>query len=119
MSITMLVITRIEDTAMQKYLLDTKLNLVFAKKLSMGSFLRTFSSINARNMVFVTNKAVNKLEIRPIDKVTANPLIGPEPNWKSIKAAMSVVTLESMIALRALLKPILTAAWSGRPLWIS
>ncbi len=35
---------------------------------------------------------VNKLAIRPTDKVTANPLIGPEPNWNNIKEAINDVT---------------------------
>ena len=30
--------------------------------------------------VLVTNRAVNKLAIKPMLSVTANPLIGPEPN---------------------------------------
>ena len=41
----------------------------------------------------------------PIDSVTPKPLIGPEPRKNSRPAASRVVTLESMIALHALLKP--------------
>ena len=41
----------------------------------------------------------------PIESVTPKPLIGPEPSRKSSAAASRVVTLESMIALHALLKP--------------
>ena len=110
MIVTMLAMIKMMDTAKQKNLLDAKLIFVSEKKLSIGSFLRTLRSISALNIVLVTNRAVNKLAIRPIDKVTANPLIGPEPNWNSIKAAMSVVVFESTIALRALLKPLFTAA---------
>ena len=41
----------------------------------------------------------------PMDSVTPKPLIGPEPRKNSRPAASRVVTLESMIALHALLKP--------------
>ena len=46
----------------------------------------------------------------PMDRVTPKPLIGPEPRKNSRPAASRVVTLESMIALHALLKP----TWSAR-----
>ena len=45
----------------------------------------------------------------PIDSVTPKPLIGPEPRKNSSPAASRVVTLESMIAVHALLKPIISA----------
>ena len=41
----------------------------------------------------------------PMDSVTPKPLIGPDPRKNSRPAASRVVTLESMIALHALLKP--------------
>ena len=41
----------------------------------------------------------------PMDSVTPKPLIGPEPRKNSRPAASRVVTLESMIADHALLKP--------------
>lgn len=45
----------------------------------------------------------------PMDNVTPKPLIGPEPSTNSRAAASRVVTLESMIAVHALLKPIISA----------
>ena len=45
----------------------------------------------------------------PIVSVTPKPLIGPEPRKNSRPAASRVVTLESMIALHALLKPTASA----------
>ena len=45
----------------------------------------------------------------PIDRVTPKPLIGPEPRKNSSPAARRVVTLESMIADQALLKPVARA----------
>ncbi len=52
----------------------------------------------------------------PIPSVTAKPLTGPVPNWKSTSAVSSVVRLESTIAERALPKPSDTAARGARPL---
>ena len=40
----------------------------------------------------------------PIDSVTAKPRIGPVPNWNRKSAAISVVTLVSMIDDSALLE---------------
>ncbi len=37
----------------------------------------------------------------PIESVTANPLIGPEPKAKSRTAAIKVVRFESMIVVKA------------------
>ena len=45
----------------------------------------------------------------PIDKVTPNPLIGPEPRKNKRPAASKVVTFESMIAVHALLNPTISA----------
>ena len=39
----------------------------------------------------------------PNDKVTANPLTGPEPNPNNITAAISVVTLASIMVFNACL----------------
>ena len=41
----------------------------------------------------------------PTISVTAKPLTGPVPNWKRKSAVMTVLTLESMMALIACLKP--------------
>ena len=53
----------------------------------------------------------------PMDSVTPKPLIGPEPRKNNRAAASRVVTLESMIAVHALLKP--TASARRRPAEIS
>ena len=55
----------------------------------------------------------------PNDKVTANPLTGPEPNPNNITAAISVVTLASIIVFNACLYPISTEAIGERPDLIS
>jgi hypothetical protein len=52
-----------------------------------------------------TNTAVNILAVMPIIRVTANPLIGPVPNWKRKIAAIIVVTFASRIVLKAREKP--------------
>ena len=44
-----------------------------------------------------TKKAVNTEAKRPMSSVTANPLIGPVPNWKRNSAEMMVVMWVSMI----------------------
>src|SRR3990167_4729674 len=119
MIVRILAMITMMESVKQIYFMDMKLILVSAKKLSMGSFLTIFNSMSALNIVRVTNKAVNMLAIRPMDRVTANPLMGPEPNWNSMNAAMSVVVLESTMALRALLKPLLIAAGSGRSFRVS
>ena len=93
--------------------------LVFEKNWSIGIFFIMPRFKNKRKRVRVTNKDVKRLESKPIVKVTANPLIGPEPNWKSMKAAIRVVELESIIALKALLKPFEMAACIGLPFAIS
>ena len=49
-----------------------------------------------------TKIAVN-IEIKmPSDNVTANPLIGPVPNWNSTSAVISVVRFESKMVPNAL-----------------
>src|SRR5258708_3140613 len=52
-----------------------------------------------------TKKAVNTDAKRPISSVTANPLIGPVPNWKRKSAEMIVVMWVSMIVPKARPKP--------------
>ena len=47
--------------------------------------------------------AVNIDVIMPIDRVTANPLTGPEPSINNIIAAIKVVTFASIIVVSALL----------------
>ena len=44
--------------------------------------------------------------IRPIDKVTANPFTGPDPNIKRIIDAINVVIFASRIVTIDFLKPI-------------
>ena len=59
--------------------------------------------------------AVN-IEVRmPMDSVTANPLIGPEPNANSRTAAIRVVKLESIIVVKARLYPASIAFIGLRP----
>ena len=43
--------------------------------------------------------------IKPIDKVTAKPFIGPEPKMSNITDAINVVILASNIVTIDLLKP--------------
>ena len=51
---------------------------------------------------FVTTRAVNILTIIPAQRVTANPLIGPEPKMKRIIPVSRVVRLASTIVIKAL-----------------
>ena len=53
----------------------------------------------------VSINAVNIDAITPNDKVIENPLIGPDPNTKSNKDAISVVILASNMVDKALSKP--------------
>jgi hypothetical protein len=50
----------------------------------------------------VTNIAVNIDVIIPSDRVTANPLIGPDPNINKNRAANKVVKFESIMVEIAL-----------------
>ena len=52
-----------------------------------------------------TKNAVKTDANRPISSVTANPLIGPVPNWKRKSAEMIVVMCVSMIVPNAREKP--------------
>ena len=64
---------------------------------SDGFFRR--SQITTNNLVNII--AVNIELIIPIERVTANPLMGPVPKLKSNNAAINVVILESRIVVRA------------------
>ena len=55
----------------------------------------------------------------PINKVVANPLIGPVPNTNKIKAVSPVVMFASKIEDNALLKPSETAFCGPLPFLIS
>lgn len=52
-------------------------------------------------ITLVINKAVNSERKTPTDKVTANPLIGPEPKMNKNRAVIRVVTWESIIVRSA------------------
>ena len=67
--------------------------------------LDTASSQSTR----ATMSAETMEAMTPMERVTPNPLMGPEPRKNSSAAARSVVTLESMIAVHALLKPTIRA----------
>ena len=54
-----------------------------------------------RNIVFVTNIAVNIEHSIPIPNVIANPFIGPDPTPASTTAAIKVVRFASRIVTRA------------------
>ena len=64
---------------------------------------------------WLTARAVNTERTTPIASVIANPLIVPVPNIPSTRAAISVVTLPSMMADRALWKPPFTACFTDLP----
>ena len=59
--------------------------------------------------------AVNIEVSRPTASVTAKPLIGPEPNWNSRTAAISVVIFASIIVVNAREYPASTADIGVRP----
>lgn len=63
-----------------------------------------------------TNTAENSDAKIPMVSVTANPLSGPVPNWKSTTAAMRVVMFVSIIVTNARLKPASTAERMVLPL---
>ena len=77
--------------------------------------LFTYQSIS--NLVI--NIAVNNDVTIPINKVVANPLIGPVPNTNKIKAVKPVVMFASKIDDNALLNPSLIASFCPLPLAIS
>ena len=78
---------------------------VLARPLTAGrrstALLETLISASTRAMI----SAEIMDAMTPIESVTPKPLIGPEPSTNSSPAASRVVTLESMMADQALLKP--------------
>src|SRR3989338_4430955 len=92
---------RIDDSAIDMYHFERKSTLELAKSRSMVSEFRIFISRRMSKIARVTTMAVKKLVIRPMDNVTAKPLMGPEPNWNKISAAIKVVKLESKMAEKA------------------
>ncbi len=80
----------------------------------MLKLFRGFPSVKIINTDRVTNIAVNMEQIMPALKVTANPLMGPEPIHASTKAAMRVVTFASRIVIKARSYPELIAARHSR-----
>ena len=62
-------------------------------------FLKTIIEIKCLDIKYAENKVV----ISPIDKVTANPLIGPEPNINNITEAINVVIFASKMVTMDLL----------------
>lgn len=69
------------------------------------NFVSIFLAVRKSNTARVTIKAVNKLDPIPMLNVMAKPLTAPDPNCSSTTAAISVVTLESRMALNARLYP--------------
>ena len=55
----------------------------------------------------------------PINNVVANPLIGPVPNTKNIKAVRPVVMFASKIDDKALLNPSLIASFCPLPFFFT
>ena len=68
----------------------------------MLNFVTSKRSVTYAKIVLVMKIAVNILARMPQKSVTANPLIGPVPNWKSTRAAIMVVTFASIIVVNAL-----------------
>ena len=56
------------------------------------------------------NVEVNRFEINPKVNVTANPRIGPVPNWNRNAAAIKPATWVSTSVRKTRLKPALMAA---------
>ena len=75
------------------------------------------STALVETLISASTRAMISAEIieamTPMESVTPKPLIGPEPRMNSSAAASRVVTLESMMADQALLKP--TARARRRP----
>ena len=79
--------------------------------MPLGPQCRAHSSKMARD----TKMAVNMEAMMPRESVTANPLMGPVPNWYKITVAMIVVRFESVIEIAARSKPAFTAASGVSP----
>ena len=75
---------------------------------------RRRDELGVETPISVSTRAITSAEIieamTPIDSVTPKPLTGPEASTNSSPAASRVVTLESMIAVHALLNPICEGA---------
>ena len=63
----------------------------------------------------LTKTAVKMEAMRPMVSVTANPLIGPVPNWNRKSAEIRVVTWVSMIEVNARSKPMVDRRADGSP----
>src|SRR5690606_30891799 len=85
-----------------------------APNIRSGLRTRPLSTM-ARSRNRVTNTAVIMLAMTPMDRVTAKPRTGPVPRQARAAAAISVVTLASRMALRALRKPTSMAARTVDP----
>ena len=90
------------------------LNKFFVIDVEKSNFLPlfTYQSTNKR----VIKIAVNNDVIIPINKVVANPLIGPVPNTNKIKAVKPVVIFASKIEDNAFAKPSFTDSFCDFPL---
>ena len=62
-------------------------------------------------IALVTVSAVNIDDTIPIIRVTAKPLIGPDPSENSITATINVVKFESTIVAKAFSYPACIAFW--------
>ena len=98
---------------------DKKAKEIFAKMFSVALVEKlTFLPLNKR---LSTNKRVMKIAVNkevpiPINKVVANPLIGPVPKTNKIKAVKPVVIFASKIEDKALLNPSATDFCAPFPL---
>ncbi len=88
---------------------------VIAVEKSKFPFLFAYQSTIKR----VIKIAVNKEVAIPINKVVANPLIGPVPKMNKIKAVKPVVIFASKMEDSALLKPSSIDSFKPFPLAIS
>ena len=57
----------------------------------LSLFLKTILEVRCLDIKYAENSVVNN----PIDRVTANPFIGPEPNINNIIEAIKVVIFAS------------------------
>ena len=101
------------EPAMQTPAFWTMANLASASQRFMGKALAPRSSWKWTSTRVITR--AEKTEVRmPMARVTAKPRTGPVPTFIRIRAVRSVVTLASMMADRACLKPF----WADcRALW--
>ena len=80
--------------------------------LSFLIFLFSDMSSYTKRVIY---SATNILEMRPMVRVTAKPLMGPVPNCARTNAEIRVVRFESKMAQNALSKPRLTAILTDFP----